>query len=55
MVHLAYSDTHNTQIHTGETPSDIFLQIDLCRPGCRMGGPPASHMIHMIDMDVLEQ
>ena len=51
MVCLAYSDRPNV---TNETQSDIFFQIDLCRPGCRMG-PPASRMINTIDIDVLEQ
>ena len=55
MVHPAYSDTYNTQKVSGETQSGIFFQIDLCRPGCRMGGPPAFRMITMVDIDVLEQ
>ena len=55
MVHPAYSNLYNLRKVTGETQSDIFSQIDLCRPERRMGGPPVSHMITLVDIDVLEQ
>ena len=55
MVHPAYSNLYNWRKVTGETQSDIFSQIDLCRPGRRTGGPPVSHITTLVDIDVLEQ